>query len=133
VHITVGADKGFDTTACVDELRAVGSTPHVARNATVRHPSAIDGRTTRHPGYGVSQRKRKRIEEIFGWLKTVGGCRQTRLRGLARVGWMVTFATAVYNLVDAEPPHPNAGLTAARCHHGRTPAASGRPNRSTLR
>jgi len=99
VHITVRADKGFDTQACVDELRAVGSTPHVARNDTARHPSAIDGRTTRHPGYEVSQRKRKQIEEIFGWLKTVGGCRQTRLRGLARVGWMVTFATAVYNLV----------------------------------
>ena len=98
-HITVGADKGFDTGACVDELRAVASTPHVAQNATTRHPSAIDARTTRHPGYGVSQRKRKRIEEIFGWLKTVGGCRQTRLRGLERVGWQVTFATAVYNLV----------------------------------
>ena len=99
LHITVGADKGFDTQACVDELRAVRSTPHVARNETVRHPSAIDARTTRHPSYAVSQRKRKRIEEIFGWLKTVGGCRQTRLRGLDRVAWQVTFATAVYNLV----------------------------------
>ena len=99
VHITVGADKGFDTQGCVDELRAVQSTPHVAQHVSARHPSAIDARTTRHPGYAVSQRKRKRIEEIFGWLKTVGLCRQTRFRGLARVGWMVTFATAVYNLV----------------------------------
>ena len=98
-RITVGADKGFDTQACVDELRAVESTPHIAQHISARHPSAIDGRTTRHAGYAVSQRKRKRIEEIFGWLKTVGLCRQTRFRGLARVGWMVTFATAVYNLV----------------------------------
>ena len=99
VHITVGADKGFDTQACVAELRAVGATPHVAQHVSARHPSAIDPRTTRHPGYAVSQRKRKRIEEIFGWLKTVGLCRQPRFRGLERVGWMVTFATAVYNLV----------------------------------
>lgn len=98
-HITVGGDKGFDTRSCVAALRVVGSTPHVAQHISVRHPSAIDGRTTRHPGYAVSQRKRKRIEEIFGWLKTVGLCRQTRFRGLERVGWMVTFTTAVYNLV----------------------------------
>lgn len=98
-HVTTGGDKGFDTVACVAELRAVGSAPHVAQNITPKHPSAIDRRTTRHPGYEVSQRVRKRIEEIFGWLKTIGLCRQTRFRGTARVGWMVTFATAVYNLV----------------------------------
>jgi transposase len=98
-HITVGGDKGFDTRDCVAEFRAVGSTPHVAQNINPVHPSAIDARTTRHPGYAVSQRVRKRIEEIFGWLKTIGLCRQTRFRGAARVGWMVTFATAVYNLV----------------------------------
>lgn len=98
-HITVGGDKGFDTHAWVAALRAVGGTAHVAQHISVRHPSAIDGRTTRHPGYAVSQRKRKRIEEIFGWLKTIGLCRQTRFRGLERVGWMVTFTTAVYNLI----------------------------------
>lgn len=94
-QITVGGDKGFDVARCVDGLRAVGATPHVAQ----RERTAIDARTTRHPGYAVSQRKRKRIEEIFGWLKTIGLCRQTRLRGRDRVGWMLTFATAVYNLV----------------------------------
>lgn len=98
-QITVGADKGFDTQDCVADLRALQATPHVAQNVTPTHPSAIDARTTRQPGYAVSQRARKRIEEIFGWLKTIGLCRQTHFRGAARVGWMVTFATAVYNLV----------------------------------
>lgn len=98
-QITVGADKGYDTRQCVAELRAAGATPHVAQNDTARHPTAIDGRTTRHAGYAVSQRKRKRIEEIFGWLKTVGLMRQSKHRGVDRVGWMFTFATAVYNLV----------------------------------
>ncbi len=97
-QITLGGDKGYDTIDCVATLRAAGVTPHVAQNATARHPSALDARTTRHPGYGVSQRKRKRVEEVFGWLKTIGLMRQTRHRGLARVGWMFTFATAVYNL-----------------------------------
>jgi transposase len=98
-HITVGTDKGFDTRGFVADLRALESTPHVAQNINRRQGSAIDARTVRHPGYAVSQRVRKRIEEIFGWLKTIGLCRQTRFRGAARVGWMVTFATAVYNLV----------------------------------
>ena len=74
------------------------ATPHVAQN-TKRTRSRIDARTTRHAGYAVSQRKRKRVEEIFGWLKTVGLCRQTRHRGRARVEWMFTFAVAAYNLV----------------------------------
>lgn len=98
-HITVGADKGFDTRECVAEFRALEATPHVAQNINPVHRSAIDARTVRQPGYAVSQRVRKRIEEIFGWLKMIGLCRQTRFRGAARVGWMVTFATAVYNLV----------------------------------
>lgn len=98
-RITLGADKHYDTQQCVADLRAVGATPHVAQNDTATHPSAIDGRTTRHPGYAVSQRKRKQVEEVFGWLKTVGLLRQTRHRGAERVGWMFTFATAVYNLV----------------------------------
>jgi hypothetical protein len=73
-------------------------TPHVAQNNKGRK-SAIDGRTTRHPGYIISQRKRKRVEEIFGWMKTVGGMRKLRHRGLQLVGWMFTLAAAAYNLV----------------------------------
>jgi len=97
--VTLGGDKNYDTQGCVAELRAVGVTPHVAQNTTRRGGSAIDGRTTRHPGYDLSQRVRKRVEEIFGWLKTVGGMRKTRFRGSARVGWMFTWALAAYNLV----------------------------------
>jgi IS5 family transposase len=95
---TLGADKGYDTQACVAALRALGVTPHVAPNCKGRR-SAIDGRTTRHPGYAISQQKRKRVEEIFGWLKTIGLQRQTRFRGTERVAWMFVFATAAYNLV----------------------------------
>jgi transposase len=96
--VTLGADKGYDTADFVAELRDNWATPHVAQNDTNRR-SAIDGRTTRHPGYAVSQRKRKRIEELFGWAKTVGGIRKTRHRGLERVGWMFTLVAAAYNLV----------------------------------
>jgi transposase len=95
---TLGADKGYDTGGFVAALREQQITPHVAQNRTNRR-SAIDGRTTRHPGYTISQQKRKRVEEIFGWAKTVGLFRQTRHRGVRRVGWMFTFALAVYNLV----------------------------------
>ena len=95
---TLGVDKIFDTQDFVRDVRAAGITPHVAQHTTGRR-SAIDGRTTRHPGYAVSQRCRKRVEEVFGWLKTVGLLRKTRHRGCARVGWMLTFTTAVYNLV----------------------------------
>ena len=95
---TLGADKGYDTRACVAEVRALGVTPHVAQHTTGRR-SAIDARTTRHPGYAISQQKRKRVEEIFGWLKTIGLQRQARVRGTARVAWMFVFATAAYNLV----------------------------------
>src|SRR5216683_2602789 len=94
-RITLGADKGYDSKEFVAELRDHQVTPHVACKAT----TIIDARTTRHPGYLISQQKRKRIEEIFGWLKTVAGLRKTRHRGAARVGWMFRFALAVYNLV----------------------------------
>ena len=71
----------------------------MAQNIHARRSSAIDGRTTRHAGYAISQKKRKRVEEIFGWMKTVGGMRKLRHRGLQVVGWMFTFAAAAYNLV----------------------------------
>jgi IS5 family transposase len=96
--VTVGADKAYDTKEFVAEARALNATPHVAQNNT-RRKSAIDGRTTRHPGYGVSQQKRKRVEEIFGWMKTVGGMRKLRHRGVELVGWMFTMTAAAYNLV----------------------------------
>ena len=95
-RITVGADKGYDVPVLVDGLRENRATPHVAQKAK---GSAIDGRTTRHEGYQVSLRIRKRVEEIFGWLKTVAGLRKTRHRGLELVGWMFEFAMAAYNLV----------------------------------
>jgi transposase len=95
---TLGADKSYDTRDFVDGLRGLAVTPHVAQHTTKRS-SAIDGRTTRHPGYLVSQRERKRVEEIFGWLKMIGLLRKTRHRGVARVGWMFLFGLAVYNLV----------------------------------
>jgi transposase len=97
-RITVGGDKAYDTREFVQSLRALNAVPHVAQNRTGRS-SAIDGRTTRHPGYAVSQRLRKRVEEIFGWIKTVGNLRKTRLRGIERVGWMFTLTAAAYNLV----------------------------------
>jgi transposase len=96
--ITLGADKAYDTADFVNELRSMRVTPHVAQNDTGR-ASAIDGRTTRHAGYAVSQRIRKRIEEAFGWMKTVGGQRKTMFRGVERVGFAFTFAVAAYNLV----------------------------------
>jgi transposase len=96
--VTLGADKGYDTQDFVNELRTLKVTPHVAQNTSHRR-SAIDGRTTRHGGYAVSQRIRKRIEEAFGWIKTVAGQEKTKLRGRERVGWAFTFAAAAYNLV----------------------------------
>jgi len=93
---TVGGDKGFDQRRFVDAVRAAGVTPHVAAKTKY---SAIDGRTTRHPGYAVSQRIRKRIEEVFGWMKTVGLLRKLRHRGVARVNWIFVFTAAAYNLV----------------------------------
>ena len=95
---TSGGDKGFDTSDFVAELREINVTPHLAQNTSGRR-SAIDGRTTRHTGYAISQRIRKRIEEAFGWAKTVAGSRKARHRGLAKVDWQFTFAMAAYNLV----------------------------------
>ena len=97
-RITVGADKAYDSEAFVEGMRFMNATPHVAQN-TIGRRSRIDARTTRHAGYGVSQVKRKRIEEIFGWLKTVALLRNVRHRGRARIEWIFTFAVAAYNLV----------------------------------
>ena len=96
--VTLGADKAYDTQDFVRELRTMKVTPHVAQNMNGRR-SAIDGRTTRHAGYAVSQRIRKRIEEAFGWIKTVAGQAKTRFRGVERVELAFTFAAAAYNLL----------------------------------
>ena len=93
---TVGGDKLFDVRSFVVGVRARGITPHVAQKAI---GTAIDGRTTRHPGYAISQRKRKLIEQVFGWMKTVGGLRKLRHRGGARVDWILTFTAAAFNLI----------------------------------
>lgn len=97
-HITIGADRGFDTRDFVEDLRELGATPHVAQNTAGRR-SAIDGRTTRHPGYAASIRVRKRIEEVFGWIKGSAGQRKAKVRGLAKVRFAFTFAAATYNIV----------------------------------
>ena len=96
--ITLGADKAYDAEDFVNELRSMNVTPHIAQNTSGRS-STIDGRTTRHAGYAVSQRIRKRIEEAFGWIKTIAGQEKSRFRGRDRVGWAFTFAAAAYNLV----------------------------------
>lgn len=96
VRVTLGADKGYDTQDFVNELRSINVAPHVA--AKVKG-SALDGRTTRHAGYKISQVIRKRIEEVFGWTKAAAGLRKTRHRGLGRVGWQFTFTLAAYNLI----------------------------------
>jgi transposase len=98
-RVTVGGDKGYDTRDFVAECRNMNVTPHVAQNTKRSGGSAIDGRTTRHGGYEVSQKKRKRIEECFGWMKTIALMRKVRHRGLEKVGWVFTFAAAAYNLV----------------------------------
>ena len=95
-RVTIGGDKGYDTRGFVEHLRQLEATPHIARKAK---SLALDGRTTRHPGYDISQRVRKRIEEVFGWMKTVGGMRKLHHRGGARVNWQFLFAAAAYNLV----------------------------------
>jgi IS5 family transposase len=95
--ITLGADKGYDAEDFVNELRSMKVTPHVAQNTSGR-ASAIDGRTTRHAGYAISQRIRKRIEEAFGWIKTIAGQEKTKFKGRERVGWAFAFAAAAYNL-----------------------------------
>jgi len=96
---TVGADRGYDTKDFVADCRDLGVTPHVAQNANARRRSAIDGRTTRHPGYRVSQTIRMRIEQVFGWMKTVGGFRKTRFRGKRRTQMAAHMVGAAYNLL----------------------------------
>jgi hypothetical protein len=95
---TVGGDKNYDTTAFVAGCRQRGCTPHVSQNNANRR-SAIDARTTRHPGYRISTIKRKRIEEPFGWMKTVGGFRKTRHCGRDLVEWFFVLTAAAYNLM----------------------------------
>ena len=104
-RVTLGADKGYDAKAFVKDLRGLAVTPHVAQRAK---GSAIDGRTTRHQGYAVSQRKRKRVEEIFGWMKTVGWLRKARYKGVEKIDWLFTLSAAAYNLVRMR----NLGLPA---------------------
>jgi transposase len=94
---TVGGDKGYDQRKFIESARGAGLTPHVAQKVPTH--TTIDGRTTRHKGYAVSQRRRKRVEEVFGWMKTVGVLRKARHRGTRLVGWMFEFAAAAYNLV----------------------------------
>jgi transposase len=98
-RVTVGGDQGFDTGDFVRECRNLGMTPHVAQNLRRRGGSSIDSRTTQHTGYALSQKKRKRIEECFGWLKTIALLRKVRHRGTLKVDWIFTFACAAYNLV----------------------------------
>lgn len=95
-RITLGGDKGYNTRGFVEDLRKIGVTPHVADK---KKYSAVDRRTTRHSGYDISQRKRKRVEEPFGWMKTVGLLHKLRHRGLPLVDWVFTFTSAAYNLV----------------------------------
>ena len=100
VHrVPAGMDKAYDTKDLVAECRNLNVTPHVAQNTKRNGGSAIDRRTTRHPGYAISQKKRKRIEESFGWLKDIALMRKVRHRGIHKVGWVFTFAAAAYNLV----------------------------------
>jgi transposase len=110
-RVTLGADKGYDARDFIAELRHMEITPHVAQNDTHRR-SAVDERTTRHAGYQLSQKARKRIEEVFGWMKSIGLLRKVRHRGLERVGWMFTLTAAAYNLVRIRnlmrgAPQPN--------------------------
>lgn len=108
-QLTVGGDKNYDTADFVAECRHLQVTPHVAQNDQRRGGSAIDERTTRHAGYALSQRKRKRIEECFGWMKTIAMLRKVRHRGTLKVGWIFTFAAAAYNLVRLRNLQPATG------------------------
>src|SRR5260370_12991268 len=96
-RVTMGGDKAYDTQEFVRELRGMNITPHEAPNTTNRR-SAVDERTTRHAGYEVSERKRKRVEQSFGWMKMVGMLRKVKLRGIDKVGWLFTLTGAAYNL-----------------------------------
>jgi len=107
-QVRLGGDKNYDTQDFVAKLRDAAVTPHVAQHQHARRRSAIDARTTRHQGYAISPRKRKRVEEIFGWIKTIAGLRKTRHRGRKRVSWMFTFAAAAFNLVRMRKLAPAA-------------------------
>ncbi len=108
-RITLGGDKNYDTGELVRKLRKIGVTPHVAQNNTNRS-SAIDGRTTRHPGYAISQQKRKRIEQSFGWMKIIGMLKKVKLRGREKVSWLFTFVGAAYNLYRLGRLEAGAGV-----------------------
>lgn len=105
---SLGTDKGYHTKAFVEKLRGRSIAPHIARIEGRRTPG-LDGRTTRHPGYAPSQRKRKRIEEIFGWMKTVGGLRRSRFTGIAKTQLAASIAGAAYNLLGMARLQPAAG------------------------
>src|SRR5688572_22555001 len=124
---TLGGDKGYDTRDCVDDMRERRVTPHVAQNTTNRR-SAIDGRTTRHPGYAVGQRIRKCVEEVFGWMKTVGGFRRTRYRGLDRTGLAGYLVATAYSLVRLSrlAGRPSAIPAAAWTRRGQATVQRGR-------
>jgi transposase len=109
---SVGADKGYDQAEFTAGLRERGLTPHVAQNDSGQRSSTVDGRTTHHPGYAVSQRRRKMVEEVFGWMKTIGLMRKVRHRGTRLVGWMFEFAAAAYNLVRMRRLIPAAAAPA---------------------
>jgi hypothetical protein len=96
--MSVGADKAYDTRDFVQTVRAMEIRPHVTQNANRSGGSAIDGRTTRHHSYTVSQRKRPLIEKAFGWMKQTGGIRKTKLRGLCKVAWQFVITAAAFNL-----------------------------------
>jgi transposase len=109
-RITLAADKGYDYPGFVAELRRMDVTPHVAQHITARRGSAIDARTTRHAGYDISQRKRKLVEQVFGWMKTVAGLRKLRHRGGPLVEWIFRFTAAAYNIVRLRRLLPAAAL-----------------------
>ena len=117
----------YDTYAWVETTRQLGITPHVAQKQPC---SAIDGRTTRHRGYAVSQRLRKRVEEIFGWMKTIGGVRKLRHRGGARVEWQFLFVAAAYNLVPPPQPAGGSGVTTTQTAAAAAPRPS--PHRFSI-
>ncbi len=120
-RVTIGGDKGYDTHGFVETLRTLEATPHIAQKKNSR---TIDARTTRHPGYAISQRARKRIEEVFGWMKTVGGLRKLRHRGGGRVNWQFLLAAAAYNLVRMRTLEATAWLTTPAARPSDTRARS---------
>ena len=131
---TVGADKAYDTRDFVDLMRELDTTPHVTQNLARPGGSAIDGRTTRHDGYAMSQHARPRIEPAFGWLKTIAWIRKVKLRGLPKVDWLFVFASAAFNLIRLAEAAAATGMTRATCLHSavRPPrTAARRPQRSS--